>query len=125
MANKSGNPNWRKGKPRPEKAGRKKGTPNKISKDIKEMILNALNDPRVGGEEGFIQWIIANKRNKEMFYSWLMKMLPSNVGIEGNIKQDHRLSIVDLKKSLKACDESRKRDWEYQKKHVVNMEKIS
>lgn len=66
----------------PKKGGREKGVKNKFTEDIKKMILNALNDKRVGGEEGFIKWVIANKRNKEIFYGWLMKMLPSNVSME-------------------------------------------
>ena len=41
MANKSGNPNWTKGKPRPEKAGRKKGTPNKFT-DLRKRRLRPV-----------------------------------------------------------------------------------
>ena len=106
MTNSKGNPNWKNG--HSKMGGRKKGSKNKFTNDIKGMVINALNDKRVGGEEGFIQWIVANKRNKEMFYSWLMKMLPSNVGIEGNIKHEHRLSMNDLKKSMEECKEGEK-----------------
>lgn len=35
-------------------AGRAPGTANKITTDIKLHLLNALNDPRVGGEEWFV-----------------------------------------------------------------------
>jgi|GEM_PF-5239440 len=62
--------------------GRPKGAKNKFTGSIKEMVLNALNDKRVGGEEEFVKWIIASKRNKELFYTWLMKMLPSNVDLD-------------------------------------------
>ena len=62
--------------------GRPKGATNKFTNNIKDMVLNALNDKRVGGEEEFVKWIIANKRNKELFYTWLMKMLPSNVDLD-------------------------------------------
>ena len=91
----SGNPN-----------GRPKGSENKLTKSIKEMVFNALNDERVGGEEGFIEWIIASKGNRAAFYTWLMKMLPTNVGIEhsGHIKAS--LSIKDLKKSIEEYKES-------------------
>ena len=64
----SGNPN-----------GRPKGSENKLTKSIKEMVFNALNDERVGGEEGFIEWIIASKGNRAAFYTWLMKMLPTSL----------------------------------------------
>ena len=43
------------------------------------MVFNALNDERVGGEEGFIEWIIASKGNRAAFYTWLMKMLPTSL----------------------------------------------
>ena len=72
--------------------GRKKGSPNKFTNNIKDMVLNALNDKRIGGEEGFIKWIIVNKRNKGMFYSWCMKMLPSNISVEGGLNITFELS---------------------------------
>jgi len=62
--------------------GRPKGAKNKFTSNIKEMLLNAFNDKRVGGQEEFIKWIISNNRNRELFYTWLMKMLPSNVDVE-------------------------------------------
>jgi len=123
MANKSGNPNWTKGKPRPEKAGRKKGTPNKISKNIKENFEAVFE--KLGGVDGFFKWASKNTHTQSAFYQMYSKMLPSNVGIDGSVKHEYRLSMADLKKSLKAYKESVKRDWEYQKKHVINMEKIS
>jgi len=75
--------------------GRPKGSKNKLTTSIKEMVFNALNDERVGGEEGFIEWIIENKRNKATFYMWLMKMLPSNMDVE----EGGELAVI-LKKVL-------------------------
>ena len=40
---------WQKGKPRPAGAGRQKGSPNKTTVALKEMILGALDD--VGGQK--------------------------------------------------------------------------
>lgn len=62
-----------------KKGGRKKGVKNKFTNNIKDMLLNALNDKRVGGEEEFVKWIITSNRNKELFYTWLMKMLPTSL----------------------------------------------
>jgi len=59
--------------------GRPKGSENKLTKNIKEMLLDTLNDERVGGLEGFITWVVDTKRNKELFYTWLMKMLPTSL----------------------------------------------
>lgn len=97
---------FKKGNPKPKNSGRKKGTPNKLTSDIKDMVFNALNDQRVGGEEEFIRWIIKSNRNREIFYSWLMRMLPSNVSMEhsGSIKTE--LSMMDLKESIKDYDEN-------------------
>ena len=92
---------FKKGDPKPLTSGRKKGTKNKFTSDIKQMVLNALNDPRIGGEEDFVKWIEANKRNREMFYSWLMKMLPSNVNIEGDLNVVYQISEKFMPKEEK------------------------
>lgn len=59
--------------------GRPLGSKNKLTTNIKDMIFEALNNEEVGGTEGFIEWILASKRNKELFYGWLMRMLPTSV----------------------------------------------
>ncbi len=59
--------------------GRPPGSKNKLTTNIKDMIFEALNDERIEGTEGFIEWIQASKRNKELFYGWLMRMLPTSV----------------------------------------------
>ena len=59
--------------------GRPLGSKNKLTTNIKDMIFEALNNTEVGGTEGFIEWILASKRNKELFYGWLMRMLPTSV----------------------------------------------
>jgi len=66
-------------KGRKKTGGRKKGAKNKLTTNIKDMLFNALNDKRVGGQEEFIKWIIGTHRNKELFYTWLMKMLPTSL----------------------------------------------
>jgi len=62
-----------------KKGGRKKGVKNKLTTNIKDMLFSALNDKRVGGLEQFINWITSSNRNKELFYTWLMKMLPTSI----------------------------------------------
>ena len=66
-------------KGRKKTGGRKKGVKNKLATNIKDLLLDTLNDERVGGLEGFIKWVIDTKRNKELFYTWLMKMLPTSL----------------------------------------------
>ena len=91
---------FKRGEPRPPNAGRKKGSKNKISRDIKELILNAAFDERIGGLEGLVKFASKNDRNKALFYGWLFKMLPSNVSAElpGGIKTVFKFEFGDNKK---------------------------
>ena len=66
-------------KGRKKTGGRKKGIKNKLATNIKDMLFSTLNDKRVGGLEGFIKWVIDTKGNKILFYTWLMKMLPTSL----------------------------------------------
>jgi hypothetical protein len=65
-------------------AGRKKGTPNKITKDIKSCYMEVFD--RMGGAEGLLKWA---KQNPDVFYSQISKLLPK--GIE--MKSDQGLTI--------------------------------
>ena len=70
----------------PKKGGRKKGVPNKISKTAKENFDIVFD--RLGGVEGFYKWAKKSNRNKELFYTWYSKMLPTNLSgtINANVK---------------------------------------
>jgi len=57
--------------------GRPKGSKNKVSTSLKDMFLAVFED--TGGVEKFKEWVNANNRNRQIFYGWLSKMLPSNV----------------------------------------------
>ena len=62
--------------------GRPPGSKDKFTTNMKQMALNALNDERVGGEEGFIEWILQSKKNRASFYTWLMKnAFPTNIDV--------------------------------------------
>lgn len=60
------------GQPRPAGAGRKKGTPNRFTGDIRQAILDALKE--LGGEK----WLAAlgRGRNKGSFATLLGKAMP-------------------------------------------------
>jgi len=75
--------------------GRKRGTVNKFT-SLKQDFLSAYNDPRVGGVEGLITWLLESKHNRAMFYNWLTKLLPANVGID----EDANEIIVHIKKTI-------------------------
>jgi len=65
-------------------AGRKPGTPNKITKDIKSCYMEVFD--RMGGAEGLLKWA---KENPDVFYGQISKLLPK--GIE--MKSDQELTI--------------------------------
>jgi hypothetical protein len=54
--------------------GRQKGTPNKMTATLKEMILGALD--QVGGESYLID---QSKRNPTAFIALLVRLLPSEI----------------------------------------------
>jgi hypothetical protein len=58
-------------------AGRKKGTPNKITKDIKSCYMEVFD--ALGGAEGLLKWA---KQNPDVFYGQMAKMLPKGVEIK-------------------------------------------
>ena len=93
-------PKFEKGKPKT--GGRKKSTPNKVSKNIKENFEAVFE--KLGGVDGFFKWANKNTHTQSAFYQMYSKMLPSSVGIDGNIKHEHRLSMNDLKKSMDECN---------------------
>lgn len=68
-----------KGKRRPPTSGRQKGTPNKITADVRSMILGALD--AVGGQ----QYLQAQARdNPQAFLSLLGKCLPKDLNVQGS-----------------------------------------
>jgi hypothetical protein len=65
---------FKKGEPRPSNAVRRKGTPNKLTKGLKEAIISALE--RAGGED----WLVAlAKSDKRTFASLLGRVLPTEI----------------------------------------------
>jgi hypothetical protein len=68
---------WPKGKPRPEGAGRKKGTTNKTSAQLKDMILGALSD--AGGQTYLLQQA---RDNPGPFLTLIGKVLPTTLATD-------------------------------------------
>jgi len=69
--------NGRPGKPKgsPKTGGRKKGTPNRISGDIKKMILDALDD--LGGKDYLVEQ--GKSKNASAFMSLIGKAMPLQI----------------------------------------------
>lgn len=72
-----------KGKFAPGNPGKPVGAVCKPFTSLKQAFLDAFNDPRVGGVEGLVMWIIHSEFNKRYFYSWITKMLPRTVDVQG------------------------------------------
>lgn len=65
---------FKKGEPRPEKAGRKAGAPNKATGEIKDMLRQALDES--GGVEYFKKQAIENPVS---FNTLIAKIIPADV----------------------------------------------
>lgn len=67
--------------------GRKKGTPNKLQRDVKESILDVFD--MLGGVDAFHNWAV---REKTEFYKLYGKLLPKDL----NAKVEGALSVEVL-----------------------------
>lgn len=62
--------------------GRPKGLKNKVTRDIKEALLEAFNSPEIGGVQGLIKFG-SQPRNQAKFFEFVMKLLPSKIEASG------------------------------------------
>lgn len=78
-----------KGKPLPPGAGRKKGTPNKITTAMKEIWLEAFE--RAGG----VDYLVAQaEENPAAFMQGLLRQIPNEVSAKvGDLLIEHRIHI--------------------------------
>jgi hypothetical protein len=79
-------------------AGRKKGSTNKLTGELKEMILEAAN--LAGGEGGTVQYLRTQaSANPTAFMSLLGRVLPMTVNGDKdnpiNVRQTIEINIVD------------------------------
>jgi hypothetical protein len=72
---------YRKGKPRPPNSGRKRGTPNKVTKELRDLVLGALED--AGGQKYLAQQA---KLEPSAFLSLLGKCLPKDIKVGGGLR---------------------------------------
>lgn len=68
-------PQFEKGNP-----GRPEGAKNKVSRDLVKGVLGVFEN--LGGWDEMEKWANASRRNKEVFYGWVMKMLPANINMD-------------------------------------------
>lgn len=67
---------WPKGKPRPPGTGRKKGSPNKVTRDIKQAFFQVFWSK---GIEGLTEW---SEKDPAGFYKVMGSLIPKEVKTE-------------------------------------------
>ena len=85
-------------KPGERRGGRRKGTPNKMSRDLREMILGALND--AGGQAYLVRQAL---ENPSAFLPLVKGCLPKQIAADITTQveaQDRRAIIEDIVRML-------------------------
>lgn len=73
------------------KTGRRKGTPNKVNKELKELILGALD--QAGGQKYLLQQA---KENPAAFMTLLGKIIPKDVNLGGQPENPVSVTKIEL-----------------------------
>jgi hypothetical protein len=85
---------WAGGRPRkgePRRGGRKKGTVNKVTREVKEMVLEALD--KAGGVKYLTRQAHTNPR---AFLALLSRIIPLQVKMQGEVNQTYTLDPTKL-----------------------------
>lgn len=91
--------------------GRPKGIIDRRAKpfiSVKQSILDAFNDPRIGGTEGLIQWVLERTNRRKTFYGWIMRLLPKTVELPVDGSASVLQELLDKYKELNANDLKKK-----------------
>jgi len=75
---------FKKGEPRPENAGRKEGSINKLTKTVKERVLEVFNELQDDPKANMLNWA---KEEPTEFYKIAAKLIPADINakVEGKI----------------------------------------
>ncbi len=72
--------------------GRAKGTPNKVTADVRKLILTAVEE--MGGHARLIAWAREDPANERIFWGQIMpKVLPRDVNLGGQADNPLALGI--------------------------------
>lgn len=85
-----------KGEKRPPNAGRKKGSPNKTTTEVKEALQTVYN--KIGGDESFALWA---RTEPGEFYKLYAKLLPVQVKGEHDHKGEIGMKVTVTFKDAK------------------------
>jgi len=76
-------------------AGRPKGVPNKVSRQVKENIISVFEE--LGGREAMTEWAKRDERNMTEFYRMYTKMAPIEQKITGDAENPIQMAIGWMK----------------------------
>lgn len=86
--------------PGERRGGRKKGTPNKTTTDLRADLMEVYN--KLGGVQGMFEWALKDDANSKMFYSQIMpKLLPREIKAEVDQTTRQIFDMDTLKKMAK------------------------
>lgn len=74
-------------KGQPKIAGRQKGTPNALTRTVKECVLDAFNELQADPKANLLDW---GRKNPGMFYQIAAKLIPAEI----NAHVDHKIITV-------------------------------
>jgi hypothetical protein len=80
-----------------KKGGRTQGTPNALTKTVKERVLDAFNELQQDPQANLITW---GKSNPAMFYQIAAKLIPAAVEMKAEIEgveQVFKIGNVEIK----------------------------
>lgn len=79
--------------------GRQKGTPNKVTTDVKAAIESVANG--LGGAQGMLEWAKSDPVNERIFWSQIYpKVLPKEIRAEHEVTGTLKVVASSLDESL-------------------------
>lgn len=70
--------------------GRQKGTPNKVTGDVRQSVLRVYE--MIGGDEAFSKWA---KENPKDFYPLYVKIAPKEIDLGGTVRLEDIVGGAD------------------------------
>lgn len=87
-------------KGQPKLGGRKKGTPNKVSRSAKEAYVEVFE--RLGGADGLLEWAMRDPANLRDFYNWhSSKLIPTEKEMRVDLGHLDKMTDAELEARAK------------------------
>jgi len=76
----------------PKTGGRKPGSKNKATKDVRESILNVYE--KIGGDEAFAEWA-KKPENQKDYYQIYAKLVPRDINVDATVRLEELVAGGD------------------------------